>query len=438
MSSPIATLARYLDRRIGRQADPPRPWSTGFGALISHTAVAAFVVLTVTGIALALMYRPSVEPVVFTGSSSLYHGQELPAAFASVIEISEDIPGGLLLRRLHVVASHLLLLALVAHLLRTLATGAFRHPRLLTHLAGVGLLLVSLGFAYTGDLLPFGLVSGSSLRIAEAVLYSVPLVGEQLGMLLFDGELPSQRLMTVAWIGHVILLPAAFVGLLGLHLWMVHRRGPLGSPRDGDVARSAVGRPLWPDAIARFTLLFLALVVMMALSAAMIPWADIQLEGPFLTAESTNSVHPPWVLFFLTGGLRVLPAIELVIGEVRITNVLIAGVVIPSLLIVAVTVYPFIERRLVKDDTGRHRMDHPLDVPLRAGVVTVMTVIAGVLTAAGAVDVISNWSGIAVEYVVTTFRVLLLTLPPLLGAWAVVAARRRRQLPAVPSSSRSS
>jgi hypothetical protein len=69
---------------------------------------------------------------------------------------------------------------------------------------------------YTGDLLPFGLVSGSSLRIAEAVLYSIPFVGDQLVMVLFDGELPSQRLLTLAWAGHVFLLPAAFIALLGL------------------------------------------------------------------------------------------------------------------------------------------------------------------------------------------------------------------------------
>ncbi len=426
MSSPIAALTDLLDRRIGRRAEPPSLWPTGFWSMVSHSAVASFVVLTVTGIALALVYTPSVDLVTYTGSSTLYDGQELPAAFASVITISEDLPGGLLLRRLHVVAAHVLLLALVVHLLRTLVTGAFRHPRLLTHLTGVGLLLVSLGFAYTGELMPFSLVSGSSLRIAESVLYSIPFVGEQLGMLLFDGELPSQRLMTLAWVGHVFLLPAAFVGLLGLHLWLVHRRRPAAAPRaDVDVQTTAVGRPLWPDAVARFTFLFVALGAVFALSAAVVPWSDIELEGPFLTAEATNSVHPHWSLFFLTGGLRIVPAIDLIIGDLRITNVLVAGVIIPGILVTAVTIYPYVERRLLKDFSPHHRLDHPLDVPLRAGVVTVMTTVAAVLAIGGGVDVISNWTGIAVERVVTAFRFLVLVLPVALGTWAVVAARRR-------------
>ena len=425
MSSPIAALTSALDRRIGRSADPPSLWPTGFGALISHAAIVAFLVLTVTGIALTFAYRPSVAPVVYTGSSELYDGRTLPHAFASVVRISEDLPGGLLLRRLHVAAAHLFLLALVAHLLRSLATGAFRRPRLLTHLTGVGLLLVALGFSYTGELLPFGLVAGSSLRIAEAVMYSLPFAGEHLGMLLFDGELPSERFIRVAWVGHVLLLPAAFVGLVVAHLRLVHRRRPALRSRPGiDVSTTAVGRPLWPDAIARFALLTTGLVAVLLLSAAIVPWSDLELEGPFLTAEATNSVHPPWILFFLTGGLRIVPAIDLVILGVRITNMLIAGVVIPGLLVAAVALYPFIERVVTGDRDEHHELDHPLDCPFRAGAVTAMTAVAVVLTLGGGVDVLSFWLNVPVEAVVTTFRVLVVTLPVALGALAVLAARR--------------
>jgi len=426
MSSPIAVLVDRLDRRLGRRADPPSLWPTDFGALISHAAIVAFLVLTVTGIALALVYRPSVEPVTYHGASELYDGQELPHAFASIIRISEDLPGGLLLRRLHVAAAHLMMLALIGHLLRTLATGAFRHPRLLTHLTGVGLLLVALGFSATGDLLPFGLVSGSSLRIAEAVLNAIPLVGDQLVMLLFGGELPSQRLLTLAWLVHVFLLPATFIGLLGLHLFLVHRRRPALRPRaDLDVETTALGRPLWPDAFLRFSLLTAGLTALLLASSAMVPWSDLEFEGPFLTAEATNSVHPHWALFFLTGGLRIVPAIDLVIGGIRVTNVLIAGVVIPGLLVTALAIYPFVERAITRDPREHHTLDHLLDLPLRAGVFTVMTTISAVLAVGGGVDVISYWTGLPVEGVVLTFRVLVIALPVGLGTLAVLAARRR-------------
>ncbi len=427
MSSPIAAAAAALDRRFGRSATPPSLWPTSFGALISHAAIVCLLLLTATGIALSVAYRPSVEMVVYEGASELYDGRTLPHAFASVVRISEDLPGGLFLRRLHVAAAHLFMIAVVAHLLRTLATGAFRRPRLSTHLTGIGLLVVALGFSYTGELLPFGLVAGSSLRIAEAVLLSLPVVGEQFGQLLFDGELPSQRFLTIAWLGHVVLLPLALLAVLVPHLALVHRRRPALAPRaDADVSITVVGRPLWPDAVLRFALLTAGLSALLAFSAALVPWSDLDLEGPFLTAEATNSVHPHWALFFLTGGLRVVPAIDLVVGGVRITNVLVAGVVVPGLLVAGAATYPFVERWVCKDTGEHHRLDHVLDVPFRAGAVTLMTTVSAVLMLGGGVDVLSLWLGLPVELVVAVFRALAVVLPVGGCALAVRAARRRR------------
>lgn len=446
---PLARLADALDRRLGREARNGRlgrearegrlgrgtaagVWSIRPGALLGHVAVVAFGVLLVTGVLLGLAYRPSVATTTYHGASPLYDGQQLPGAFASVVRISEDLPGGLLLRRLHVAAAHLLLLALVAHLLRTMATGAFRRPRLGTHLTGVGLLLVTLGAAYTGELLPMSLVSGSSLRIAESVLFSLPLAGEQLGTLLLDGELPSQRFLTIAWAGHLLVLPLALVLLLAWHVSLARRHGQALAPRrDLDVQLTTAGRALWPDTVLRLALLAAVLVAVLLVSSAIVPWSDLELEGPFLTAEATNSVHPHWALFFLTGGLRILPAIDVVVGDVRITNVLVAGVVIPGVLVGALVAYPLVERRVLGDRGEHHRLEHPLTVPLRAGVVTALTTVSLVLACAGAVDVLSFWLDVPVEAVVRTFQVLVLALPALATTLAVVLARRRaRRAPA--------
>jgi ubiquinol-cytochrome c reductase cytochrome b subunit len=425
-TSPIAKLTERIDARVGRGADRPSLWPVGFGALISHAAIVAFGVLAVTGIFLAFAYRPSTQLVTYTGNSELYDGQMLPQAFASVVRISEDLPGGLLLRRVHVAASHIFLIALVAHLVRVLATGAFRRPRLGNHLVGVGLLLVALGFAYTGELLPFTLVAASSLRILEAVLGSIPFLGDPLAHLVTGGELPSDRLMWGAWALHLFLLPGAFTVLLGWHLWLVHHRTPVLERRpDVDVDTRAVGRPLWPDAVSRFALLTVGLTTLLVASAVVVPWADIELEGPFFAAEATNSVHPAWAMFFTTGSLRVVPAIDIVFLGMRITNVLVAAAIIPGILVGMVVAYPFIERKLLNDTAEHHALDHWLDVPLRAGVVTFMTTVGVVLTAAAGVDVLSAWLSIPVELVVTGFRIALVALPVLLTIAAVRASRRR-------------
>lgn len=434
-SSLLDRIARSLDRRIGRNAERPSLWPIGFGALLSHIAIVAFVILTVTGLALAVAYRPSTELVTYTGASELYDGQQLPHAFASIVRISEDLPGGLLLRRVHVAASHLFLLALVAHLLRILATGAFRRPRLGNHLVGVGLLLVALVFAYTGELMPFTLVASSSLRIFSAVLGSIPYLGEPLVQLIVGPELPSQRVLVGAWAAHVFLLPGAFTGLLGWHLWLVHRRTPaLERRRDVDVRDLGVGRPLWPDAVARFALLSSGLVALVVLSALVIPWADADLEGPFFAAEATNSVHPAWVLFFTTGALRIVPDIDLVLLGMRITNVFVAAVVVPTILVALVALYPFLERRLTGDRGSHHELDHPLDVPLRAGVVVGMTTAATILTLGAGVDVLSFWLATPVEKVVWAFRIALVTIPVIAVVLAVRASRRRRErVPGAPN-----
>lgn len=426
LPSPLARVADELDRRIGRQAERPSLWPVGFGALISHVAIAAFLVLTVTGIALSFAYRPSTELVTYTGNSELYDGTQLPAAFASVVRISEDLPGGLLLRRVHVAASHLFLLSLVAHLLRVMVTGQFRRPRMGNHLVGIGLLLIALLFAYTGELMPFSLVAASSLRIFEAVIGSIPFLGEPLSALLVGPELPSERIMIGSWVLHVFLLPLGFIALLAWHLVLVHRRTPALERRpDVDVGRQVVGRPLWPDAVARFALLTAVSTVLLTASSVLIPWADIEFEGPFFPAEATNSVHPAWVLFFTTGALRVVPAIDIVILGVRITNVLVAAVVIPGILVTLVAIYPFLERKLLGDDREHHVMDHPLDVPLRAGTFAGATTFAAILTLSAGVDVVANWTTAQVELVVVAFRVALVVVP-VLAVWAAVAASRRR------------
>ena len=432
--SPLARLAENLDRRIGRRADPPSLWPTGWASLLSHAAIVAFILLTVTGLALAIAYRPSTAPITYEGASELYDGEELPHAFASVIRISEDLPGGALLRRVHVASSHLLLIALVAHLLRVLATGAFRHPRLRNHLIGVGLLLVSLGFAYTGELMPFTLVASSSLRIAAAILGSLPVVGEPLGQLVIGSELPSDRILIAAWALHVVLLPAAFVGLLGLHLHLVRRHTP-GSGRrpDIDVTTITPGRPLWPDAVARFSLLTTLLTALILASAVVVPWSDVELEGPFYAAEATNSVHPTWPLFFTTGSLRILPAIDLTFAGVRITSVLVAGALVPGILVAMVAAYPFMERRITGDRDANYTLDHPLDVPFRAGTVAGLTSVAVVLSLGAGVDVLSYWLHVPVERIVLAFRIALVTVPAL-SAGAAVRTARRRSVAATPPS----
>jgi ubiquinol-cytochrome c reductase cytochrome b subunit len=426
MPSPVASLADAIDRRVGRSAPKPSLWPTDVWRLLGHLIIAMFMVLVVTGIALSIWYRPSTASVTYQGAAPLFDGQTVPHAFATILRIEYDVPGGQLLRRVHMAASHLFVAAIAAHLLRILFTGAYRRPRLANHLLGVGLLMLALGMLYTGENLPYDLVSGASLRIGYAALLSIPLVGDSLAPLVFGGEFPAGDVVARSWLLHVFLLPPAFIAGTVLHLWLVHRRTPAGIRRhDVDGERVAVGRPLWPDASMRFALLGAATTAVVVASAALVPWSDIGLEGPFRPAEATNTLHPAWSLFFLSGGLRIVPAIDLVVGPIRLTNMFVAGVIIPGLLFGALVAYPFFERWWLRDDVEHHVLASPLDLPMRAGVTAVLTGVLLVLTLAAAVDVISFWLRVPVEGVVWGFRIALVVVPATAAAIAVGLARGR-------------
>jgi quinol-cytochrome oxidoreductase complex cytochrome b subunit len=425
MSSPIAALVSALERHFGRDAERPSLWSVAPGALLSHVVVIAFTVLVVTGVLLTLSYEPSTEPVVYRGSSELYDGQELPAAFASVIRTSEDVRGGALLRRVHAAASHLLLAMVLLHLWRILATGAARRPRTSNHLVGIGLLLVSLGAVFTGGLLPFDLVAGASLRIGHAAVSSVPVVGEPLALLVFGADAPTGLLVERSFLLHVLLLPAGFVGLTALHLWLVHRRTPTSPPGTRDPGR-ARGVPLWPDLVRRLLVLGFGVAAVLVLSAALVPWSDLESEGPFRPAEASNTLHPPWPLFFLSGGLRIMPPVDLTLLGHHVSGVLIAGVLVPGLLLGLLAAYPLVERWRLGDHGEHHVRDGVLHVPFRAATLTALGAAFVLLSLAATVDVLSFRTGIAVERVIWGFRIATVVGVPLAALGAARLSRRRR------------
>lgn len=424
MTSPVARLAALLERRLGRDASGSGVWAASPGALLGHVAVISFVVLVITGGVLAALYDPSTAPVVHRGASSLYHGQTLPAAFSSVVRTSEDVPGGLLTRRVHAAAAHLLVAVLLLHLWRVLATGAARRPRTGNHLVGIGLLLVALGAMFTGELLPFGLVAGASLRIGHAALSSVPLLGEPLALLVFGAATPTGLVIERAHLLHVLLLPAAFAGLTAAHLWLVHRRTPTSPP--GADAGTVRGVAPWPDLVRRLTVLGLAVTAVLAVSAALVPWSDLEPDGPFLPAEATNTLHPPWPLFFLSGGLRILPAIDVTLLGLHVSNVLVAGVVLPGLLLGGLAAYPWVERRVLHDTEEHHVRDGVLAVPFRAGALAALATAFVVLSLAATVDVLAFRLSVPAERVVWVFRLALPVAPAAAAWWAVRRSRRHR------------
>jgi Cytochrome b subunit of the bc complex len=117
------------------------------------------------------------QEVIYNGSYTKLTGVQMSQAYASTLHITFDVRGGLLMRQLHHWAAILFIAALMAHMLRVFFTGAYRKPRELNWLIGLGLFTLALVEGLFGYSLPDDALSGAGLRITAGVMQSIPLVG---------------------------------------------------------------------------------------------------------------------------------------------------------------------------------------------------------------------------------------------------------------------
>ena len=391
MTPLFASLLDALDQRL-RLKGPARATATkvfpsNWSFLRGEVALISFVILVATGIFLALFYRASTEPVLYTGDNVLFSGTELPAAFESIVRLSEDVPGGLFMRRLHRAASHLFIASIVIHMLRVLLTGAFRKPRELNYQIGIVLLAVTLIEGFLGYSLPYDSLAGTGIRIAYSELLSLPFVGEEVAFWVFGGEFPTGDVIPRFHALHVFVLPLVLIGLIGLHLLLLVRQKHTQFPApDVDGHRNVVGKPLWPGQFAESATLVLWVGGILSLSAVFVPWSDVLLLGPYVPGEVGNNAQPDWFMFWLEGVLRMVPAFEYALPGMVISGPFIAGIVLPGMIFGLLAAYPFIERRFYGLEGEWH--------------------------------VLSRIFGVPIEDLVWFFRITTLLLPPVLAALA--------------------
>ena len=404
----------------------PHHWSF----LLGEIALVAFGVLVLTGIFLTMFFSPSTDPVTYDGGAALYQGRELPSAFASIVRLSHDVPGGLLFRRIHRGASHLFIAATVLHLLRVLLTGAFRRPREINYHVGIVLLTLALGAGFTGYSLPFDSLAGTGIRVAYSELLSFPFVGDRLAFWIFGGDFPTGNMIPRFFVFHVLLIPAILIGLIGLHVLIMARQRHTQFPRTGiDGHRFVLGKPLWPSQFALTTTLVLWMGGLLVAAAVLLPWSDVFLLGPYRPGEVGNNAQPDWFLFWLEGGLRVLPPVEFDLPGMVVSGPFLAGIVLPGIVFTFLAAYPFIERRVYGLRGEWHVLTNPLDIPLRAASVVAVFLFVLILSAAATNDVLSRMTGIPIETITWFFRATCLTVPALMAAltWRYASRRAARR-----------
>lgn len=208
-----ARVLRWLDDRLGLtgiyrtvldRMVPKVNWAFTLGS-----ATLFLVVLqVVTGVFLTVYYVPHPDQ-----------------AYESINYIMNDVAFGWLIRGLHHWGATLMVITVVLHMLRTFVYASYKYPREVTWVTGVLLLLVTLGMGFTGYLLPWNQRAYWATTVGTSIAGTVPFVGPIIEHALRGGTDLSTLTLTRFFSAHIWMLPAALLGLVGVHMYLVIRLG---------------------------------------------------------------------------------------------------------------------------------------------------------------------------------------------------------------------
>ncbi|MQB01026.1 MAG: cytochrome b, partial [Actinobacteria bacterium] len=416
----IRRVARWADERVGgasfiRSALNkvfPDHWSFMLGEI----ALYSFIVLLVTGVFLTMFFDASSGETVYRGSYEPMRGAEVSHAYNSVLELSFDVRAGLVMRQIHHWAAIVFIAVILLHLFRIFFTGAFRKPREINWIIGMTLFLLAIFNGFTGYSLPDDLLSGTGLRIAYSIAISIPMVGTWIAFLVFGGEFPAQEIIERLFVVHVLFVPAAIAGLIGVHLALVWRqkhtdfRGP---KRSEEVV---VGSRLWPTYAAKSVALFFAVFAVLSAMGGLLQINPVWLYGPFRVQQVPSPAQPDWWMGWVEGALRIFPAWEVRAFGFEIPNPFFPGVLLPGITFLMLYAWPFLEARFTGDRDVHHLLDLPRDRPLRSAFGAACIAFYAVLQVGGSNDLIAQWVGVSVLSV-TAFLQVAVVVAPIVAGW---------------------
>ncbi|MEF8881197.1 MAG: cytochrome bc complex cytochrome b subunit [Halapricum sp.] len=430
-------LYRWLDDRLDL-GDAEEFGGKAFPAedsfLLGEIALFCFVMLTLTGIFLGFFFEPSTSSTTYEGSVAQFQGEELPAAFASVLQITYDVPFGMFIRRFHHWAAHLFVASIGLHMLRVFFTGAYRNPRELNWVVGTALAVLAIGAAYTGYALPFDEFAATATGIGFNVTASIPVVGDFLSKIVFGGSFPSSATIPRLYFLHVLVIPLLIVALLAAHMGILIRQKHTEAQREGDVASPAaseggdrtvdrgddtvvVGLPAFPNQVAVSAVVFFLTLATLSLLAGFLPVHNIAEYGPNNPASTPELIMPDWFLMWLYGFLKLLPAwlsFTIPVIGVHVSAEFIGGIGLPALLFLVIFAWPFIDR----SEDPIHFTADPLDRPWQTGAGVAGIVFIMIASIAGMNNLAASAIGVSTDTLNPLLLAALIVVPVL--AFAII------------------
>ncbi|WP_225732803.1 MULTISPECIES: cytochrome b [unclassified Pseudoclavibacter] len=406
--------ADYLDERLGvagvvkefgRKIFPDH-WSF----MLGEVALYSFVALLISGTFLTLFFQASMVETTYDGSYIPLKGIHMSAAYASTLDLSFDIRGGLLMRQLHHWSALMFVAAATLHMARIFFTGAFRKPRELNWIVGVLLWVLGMGAGFTGYSLPDDLLSGNGLRIIDGLMKGLPLIGTWLSFLFFGNEFPGTDLINRLYMLHIMLIPALIILLIAVHLLMVVLHKHTHYPNPGARETNVVGYPVLPVYAAKAGGFFFIVYGLLTVIAATFTINPIWNYGPYDPSPVSAGTQPDWYIGWADGALRLIPPHwESVIFGFTFSWNIMAPVVLLGGFIAVLVAYPFVEKWITGDDRNHNVLDRPRNAPTRTAIGAAGIAFYATMWAAASSDVMSvffHWNVFLVTHVLQASLIL--------------------------------
>jgi len=400
---PAAGLRRSFNKVF------PTHWSF----LLGEVALYSFIVLLISGTYLALFFDPSMVEVIYDGPFDNLRGVAMSRAFASTLDLSFEVRGGLFVRQVHHWSALMFMCAMVAHMFRTFFTGAFRKPREANWIIGVLLLFLGFMEGFTGYSLPDDLLSGTGLRIASGFILSIPVIGSWGHWALFGGEFPGTEIIPRLYIVHVLLVPGILLALIALHVGLVWYQKHTQFPGPGRTERNVVGIRILPSFAAKGGALTFITIGVIAVMAGIFQINPVWNFGPYNAAQISAGSQPDWYVLFTEGMLRIFPPWEIYIGDYTIPPAFWASPAFLPMLYILAAIYPAIERRLTKDNALHNLLQRPRDAPVRTSLGVMGIAFYMVLVLSGVNDWIAYYFDISLNATTWAGRIGVLVVPPI-------------------------
>jgi ubiquinol-cytochrome c reductase cytochrome b subunit len=328
----IAKVGEWFDARlqiagpIREAVGHPVPKNTAsWWYVFGSAALVVFTLQLVTGILLALVYVPSAGE-----------------AWSSLQALNHDVSLGWFIRALHGWGSNFMVAIVLIHMMQVFLFGAYKFPRELTWIVGVLLLLMTLGMAFTGQVLRFDQDAYWGLGIGASIASRVPVIGDAVVKLMLGGPIIAGATLSRFFALHVFVVPGLLIGFVCVHLLMVLKLGINEWPMPGRLVKRATyvgeyhqltktdGAPFLPYAAWKDA--FFAAAVLLAVAACAVYFGPFGPTGQPDPTIIQTVPKPDYFFLWLYAVLSLLPpSME--------TPALLIG---PVVIIVALLLLPFL------------------------------------------------------------------------------------------------